>query len=211
MFRSFDWGYNRPFSCGWWAIDRDGVVYRIAEYYGCTETPNEGLRWEPNKVFSELRRVENEHPLLAGRHISGVADPAIWDAERGDSIADIAARHRIYFEPGDNKRIPGWMQLHYRLSFDENGYPMLYVFKNCRAFIRTIPALLFDARNSEDLDTSQEDHVADETRYFLMAHPIRPRAGQKSAKERTAAVPALDLGAGELKGAAVHRRVELLE
>ena len=211
VYRSFDWGYNRPFSCGWWAIDRDGVAYRIAEYYGCTETPNEGLRWEPNKVFSELRRVENEHPLLAGRHIAGVADPAIWDAERGDSIADIAARHRIYFEPGDNKRIPGWMQLHYRLSFDENGYPLLYVFKSCRAFIRTIPALLFDARNSEDLDTSQEDHVADETRYFLMAHPIRPRADRQSAKERSPAIPALDLCPGELKGGGVHRRVEMLD
>ena len=103
------------------------------------------------------------------------------------------------------------MQLHYRLSFDENGYPLLYVFKSCRAFIRTIPALLFDARNSEDLDTSQEDHVADETRYFLMAHPIRPRADRQSAKERSPAIPALDLCPGELKGGGVHRRVEMLD
>ena len=27
--RSFDWGYNRPFSVGWWAVDYNGVVYRI--------------------------------------------------------------------------------------------------------------------------------------------------------------------------------------
>lgn len=30
VYRSFDWGYHRPFSCGWWAVDYDGVIYRIA-------------------------------------------------------------------------------------------------------------------------------------------------------------------------------------
>jgi phage terminase large subunit len=24
IYRSFDWGYARPFSCGWWAVDPDG-------------------------------------------------------------------------------------------------------------------------------------------------------------------------------------------
>jgi hypothetical protein len=71
--------------------------------------------------------------------------------------------------------------------------------------------LLFDRHNSEDLDTSQEDHVADETRYFLMAHPIRPRAESVSAKARAPAVLALDLSVGELKGPGKHRRFELLE
>ena len=27
IYRSFDWGYNRPFSCGWWAVDFDGVAW----------------------------------------------------------------------------------------------------------------------------------------------------------------------------------------
>ena len=31
VYRSFDWGYNKPFSCGWWAVDQDGVAYRILE------------------------------------------------------------------------------------------------------------------------------------------------------------------------------------
>ena len=34
----------------------------------------------------------------------------------------------------------------------------------------------------EDLDTRQEDHVADECRYFCMARPIRPvRQGEELA------------------------------
>ena len=42
-----DWGSNKPFSCGWWAVDYDGVFYRILELYGCRQDhgediPNEG-------------------------------------------------------------------------------------------------------------------------------------------------------------------------
>lgn len=175
IYRSFDWGYNRPFSTGYWAVDYDGIVYRILEMYGGTKIPNEGVKWAPDRVFSEMRKLEDEHPFLRGRNIQGVADPAIWDAETGESIADTAARHGIYFQKGDNKRIPGWLQMHYRLAFDENGYPMLYVFKNCKAFIRTIPTLQYDDHKPEDLDTEGEDHVADESRYFLMTRPIKPR------------------------------------
>ena len=176
VYRSFDWGYARPFSCGWWAIDFEGVAYRILELYGCAETgPNEGVRKIPEQVFSEIAQIEREHPWLKGKNIQGVADPAIWDAERGESIAEVAARHRIYFSKGDNARIPGWMQVHYRLAFDEHGYPMMYIFNNCKSFIRTVPSLIYDDYKVEDLDTDGEDHIADETRYFCMSRPIAPR------------------------------------
>ena len=179
IYRSFDWGYNKPFSCGWWAVDYDGVVYRILELYGCTETPNEGVKWTPPQVFSEIHRIETEHRWLQGKKIVGIADPAIWDAETGESIADTASKHQVYFTPGDNKRIPGWMQMHYRLAFDENGFPMMYVFSNCKAFIRTIPLLQYDEHKPEELDTDGEDHAADEARYFLMSRPIKPRVAVK--------------------------------
>lgn len=175
IYRSFDWGYAKPFSCGWWAVDYDGVAYRILELYGCTKTPNEGVKWTPEKVFSEIHRIESEHRWLKGKDIIGVADPAIWDGETGESIADVAAKHRVWFSKGDNKRIPGWMQVHYRFAFDENGYPMMYIFSNCKAFIRTMPLLQYDEHKVEDLDTSMEDHVADEVRYFCMSRPIKPR------------------------------------
>lgn len=179
IYRSFDWGYHRPFSCGWWAVDFDGTVYRILELYGCTKEPNTGVKWTPDQVFSEIHRIETEHPWLKGRRIQGVADPAIWDAESGESIADRAAKHQVFFQKGDHQRIPGWMQVHYRLAFDENGFPMMYVFKNCKAFIRTIPLLQYDEHKPEDLDTDGEDHVADEVRYFLMSRPIAPRVKHK--------------------------------
>lgn len=180
IYRSYDFGYNKPFSCAWWAVDSDGVIYRILEYYGCTKTPNEGIKIPPDEQFANIKRIENEHPYLKGKKILGVADPSIWDTSRGESVAETAEKYGIYFDPGDNKRIPGWMQCHYRLAFDENGYAMMYVFNTCKAFIRTVPTLMYSLSNPEDLDTSLEDHAADEWRYFCMTRPIPPRIKSKT-------------------------------
>lgn len=175
IMRSYDFGYNKPFSLGYWAVDYDGTLYRIMEMYGCTQTPNEGVKWSPDEQFRRIRDFEREHPWLKGRKIvDSVADPAIWDSSRGESIAETAARYGIYFTPGDHERIPGWMQVHYRLQFDDNGYPRMYVFNNCKAFIRTIPLMMYSETKPEDIDTTLEDHCPDEVRYMCMSRPITP-------------------------------------
>lgn len=172
IYRSYDFGYAKPFSCGWWAVSEDGVAYRIMELYGCTGQANEGLKWPPEKQFSEIAKIERDHPWLKGKDIIGIADPSIWDGSRGTPINEMAERAGVFFSPGVNDRIAGWMQFHYRLAFDENGYPMMYAFSNCKDFIRTIPLLMYSERRSEDLDTDGEDHIADESRYFFMSRPI---------------------------------------
>ena len=89
IYRSFDFGYARPFSVGWWAVDYDGRLYRILELYGCVRNePNVGLRWTPDEIFTEISRIEREHRWLKGKRIYGVADPSIWDASRGKSVAE---------------------------------------------------------------------------------------------------------------------------
>ena len=180
IYRSFDFGYARPFSVGWWAIDYDGRMYRILELYGCRRdengfaVANTGVKWTPEKIFARVSETEKSHPWLKGKDIFGVADPSIWDKSRGTSVADVAESFGVYFDKGDNNRIPGWMQVHYRLQFDENGVPMMYIFSNCEGFIRTMPSLVFSQNKPEDLDTDGEDHIADEVRYMCMAHPITP-------------------------------------
>ena len=183
LYRSFDWGYAKPFSCAWWAVDYDGRLYRIMELYGCTETPNEGVKWPMAQVFGEIARIEREHRWLKGRQIIGIADPAIWQNDGGPSIADEAAKHHVYFTPGDHERLPGWMQVHYRLAFDEEGRPMMYIFNTCKAFIRTMPLLQYDEHRAEDLDTTGEDHVADEVRYMCMARPMKPVKTQAAERK----------------------------
>ncbi len=212
IYRSFDWGYNHPFACGYYAVSHDGVIYRITEFYGCTKTPNEGLKWHPAKVFEELRKFEDEHRWLKGKHIQGIADPAIWNAEYGESIAETAQKYRIYFTKGDHQRLPGWMQCHYRLAFDENGYPMFYVFSNCKAFIRTIPLLVYDEHNVEDIDTDGEDHIADEWRYFLMSRPIAPRtAVMRDPYFDTPQFNYLDIAKNELAPKRYRQKFEIIK
>ena len=176
VYRGFDFGYSRPFAVEWIAIDHDGRAYVIAELYGCTGVPNEGVKYTPQEIAGAIKNMENEHPNLKGRQIRGIADPAIAKAELGDSIADMFSREGVFFNFGDNARLPGKMQFHYRLKFDNEGFPMMYVFENCVNFIRTVPALVYDSVNVEDIDSSGEDHLYDCVRYVLMENLIKPTA-----------------------------------
>lgn len=174
---AMDWGYTRPFSIGWYAYDREGTMYRIREFYGINKegTPNVGARMSADAVAKEMRRIEAEDPNLKGREIVRVADPAIWASQGTESIERIFRNERIYWQKAVNDRINGKMQVHHRLAFDERGKPMLQVFNTCRHFIRTVPNLVYDQADVEDVDTDGEDHIYDELRYACMRHPIAPR------------------------------------
>lgn len=182
--RGYDWGFGRPFSVGWYAVPevddkREAVpIYRILELYGCTDTPNEGVRWTNRQQMDEIQRIEREHPWLKGRKIIGYADPSIWDGSHdtdGISCAEEAEKHGLWFEKGNNERIAGWMQVRERMMFDENGRALFYVFENCKQFIRCVPLMLHDKHKVEDLDTTLEDHCLDECRYVCMSRVIPPR------------------------------------
>ena len=159
-----------------------------------------------------VRRIETEHRWLKGKKIIGVADPAIWNAQTGESIAETAAKHQVYFQKGDNDRLAGWLQCHYRLAFDGNGFPMMYVFSNCKAFIRTVPTLIYDDHKVEDLDTDGEDHIADEWRYFCMSRPIKPRAAVKpDGYSQTPMAMFLDIPKEDIIAKPKRQRYEVME
>ena len=173
-YRTFDYGYSKPFAVQWWAVDFDGRAYLYRQWYGCTDTPNTGLKLEPHEIAKKIREVERE--LEPGQQITGIADPAIWDASRGKegTIITMLEREGVYFEKGKNDRLSGKMQCHYRFHFDD-GRPMAYIFNTCRQFIRTIPNLVYDDKKVEDVNTDCEDHDYDAMRYFFMANPIAPK------------------------------------
>jgi hypothetical protein len=185
--RSFDWGYAKPFSVGWWTLVVDdmahdgrvlprGALVRYREWYGAT-APNEGLRLTAEEVAAGIRQRE------AGERITrAVADPSIFARDGGPSLAERMARADVHFAPADNTRVgragalSGWDQMRARIK-GENGRPMLYVFNDCREFLRTVPVLQHDPLRMEDLDTHAEDHVADETRYACLSRPLPAPAG----------------------------------
>ena len=109
----------------------------------------------------------------------GVADPSIFAEDGGPARSEIFARQGLHYRPADNKRvgkngaIGGWDEMRQRIAGND-GVPMLYVFSSCRDFIRTVPTLQHDPMKAEDLDTSSEDHIADEARYACMSRPWVP-------------------------------------
>ena len=176
----FDHGYSKPFSCGWYAMGPDGCLYMYKEWYGCKpRQANVGIELTPVQIADGI--LEREEPEIRENiRVLRVADPAIFDKSRGDSVADQMApgyygRHRgVVFDKGDNARIAGKMQVHERLRFNENGRPKFQVFNTCKEFLRTFPTLPYDPKKPEDVDSNAEDHDYDQFRYVAMAHPLTP-------------------------------------
>jgi hypothetical protein len=91
-------------------------------------------------------------------------------------MAERFVREGVIFRRADNRRVGklgamgGWDQMRSRMT--GNGErPMIYCFSTCHDSIRTIPLLPHDERRPEDIDTSAEDHAADEWRYACMSRP----------------------------------------
>ncbi len=172
-FAALDWGSRAPFSIGWyvvsdgtWGLPR-GALLKYREWYGASG-PNVGLKMDATMVAKGMLTRE-----VGERIRYRVADPSIFAKDGGPSIAELFAVNGVSFLRGDNKRQPGWEQMHYRFK-GENGRPMLYMLDCCEDSIRTIPVLQHDETNSEDVDTEGEDHAGDETRYACMSRPWVP-------------------------------------
>jgi hypothetical protein len=187
--RSFDWGSSRPYSVGFWAESdgseaklRDGstrawprgTLFRIAEIYGWNGQPNEGTRELAVEIARKIKAFQAE-VTWGGRVQPGPADNSIYDAENGVCIADDMGRLGVRWERSDKSpgsRRTGWEAMRKRFKAAHKR-PMedagLFAFNTCRQFIRTVPTLTRDQKNPDDVDTKAEDHIADETRYRVLA------------------------------------------
>jgi hypothetical protein len=190
-FMSFDWGYSKPFSVGWYAIDYDGRLWRYREWYGTKErvSPNDPLDVGLKMTTIEIARgiMDREKEKIKFR----VADPACWSRSiqkggvQGPPPTEDMAKEGVFFLKGDNNRLSGKMQVHQRFKLEEEiepttgevmeENPRFYAFNDQKHFWRTMTELRLDEKNNEDVDTDQEDHIYDEFRYACMSRPVRPK------------------------------------
>jgi hypothetical protein len=178
IYSTFDWGFGKPFSWGWWWVDNDGRVYRFAEWYGWNGTPDTGMRLSDSEIAAGV--LEREDRLnIAGRPIIRLAGPDCFAKKpdfrgggQGPSTAEVFGQHGVHLSPGDPSRSLKIRQFRERLTVRGGDAPMLLVYSTCKHFIRTIPALCLDDANPEDIDTDQEDHIYDEACHVCMARPI---------------------------------------
>jgi len=184
-FRAMDWGSAKPFSIGWYAISDGtwglphGALFKYHEWYGMEPgKPNVGLRMNADQVAKGIRNREIEQMI---RVKYGTADPSIFKQDGGPSIAEMMLIAGVSWGKADNARMAGWQQMRWRLDGELGldglpiGDPMLYFSEGCEDTIRTIESVQSDEKNPEDLDTDQEDHALDETRYGCMSRPWIPR------------------------------------
>lgn len=180
-FRSYDHGYAKPFSVGWYAVSDgtwglpEGSLIKYREWYGSDGKPNNGLRLTVDLVAKGVISREwipdpDDGQLVREPVQYGVADPSIFVRDGGPSIMETQLANGVSWRRADNKRIPGWAEMRRRLV-GVNGRPLLYFLSTCDDSIRTIPTLQCDETDPEDLDTEGEDHAADETRYACMSRP----------------------------------------
>ncbi len=176
LYMTFDWGFGAPFSVGWWWCDSDGRLYRFSEWYGWSGEVNKGLRLTDSEIAEGIK--ERETILgLTDKRVTRIGGPDCFQKRpnyqgggQGPSTAEIWQGHGLVLYPGDASRIHKIRQFHERLRIPEDGKsaPMLQVYDTCPQFIRTIPNLVVDTTNPEDLDTKGEDHIYDEACHVLM-------------------------------------------
>jgi len=200
LFMTFDWGYGAPFSVGWWWVDGDGRVYRFAEWYGSNGSSNQGLRLTDSRI-SEGILAREARLGIARRSLTRLAGPDCFAKKpdyrgggQGPSTAEVFAAAGLHLRPGDPSRSAKIRQFHERLRAREDGPPMLLVYDTCEQFIRTIPLLVTDRRNVEDIDTTGEDHIYDEACHICMARPLAPGQGKTVEKAAARIIDAVEGG-----------------
>lgn len=166
IFRMGDYGLTSPSAIYWAVVDTQGEVWIYRELY------------EAGLVYSALAKRIRELTPESERVSYTVFDPSIFGKERGTGVvgAEQMSNNGVSVIAGDNNRIEGW-----RLMQEYIGAGRIHVhLDGCPKFWSTVPALIHDERNVEDLDTDGEDHSADAVRYGLMS---RPRRGVEPKKQ----------------------------
>lgn len=202
VYRSFDWGSSAPFSVGWWAMSDGtdltfpngkccstvrGDLFRIAEWYGWSGEPNQGLKMVDTAIAKGI--IERELAMkIHERCKAGPADASIFKTENGVCIANglqkpqfVGGRkYHVSFvsslsAPGTRKL--GWAVMRERFlavnpcetRVGPREFPGLFVTARCDQFRRTVPVLPRDMdKDPDDVDTNTEDHIADEARYMTV-------------------------------------------
>ncbi len=159
IFRTRDYGLDM---CAvlWIALDWNMNAYVYKELY------------ESNLIVSAAAKKIND--MTSEKIYCDYAPPDLWNRNRdtGKSTADIFAENGQFLTKADNNRTDGWLALHEWLKIieDEQGQltSKLKIFSNCTNLIRTLPSLIHDEKNPNDVSTEPHEltHDPDALRYF---------------------------------------------
>lgn len=165
-YRSIDFGYTNPFSCGWWAKDYDGRLYRYRE------------------IYETQRLVED----LAKEIVSLSADEYIRETV-ADHDAEDRATLKKYGVPtvaADKRVKTGIEAVQKRIRPAGDGKPRIFIMRDClvnrderlaesykpTCLADEIPNYIWEpqteGRAAKEEPVKVDDHSADEMRYMVM-------------------------------------------
>lgn len=165
-FRVLDYGLDML--AGYWvAIDTQGFAYVYKEVY------------ESNLIISDAATKIKELTLPTEKIKVTYGPPDLWNRrqESGKSATDLFRENGVNLVKAGNDRVQGWLNVKewlkpYDTVDEQTGEPYktarLKIFKNCRNLIRTLPSVLKDDKDPNDVATEPHEltHAPDALRYF---------------------------------------------
>jgi len=184
IFRSMDWGFKRPGTVGWIALDPDDNMYVFREYTFQGKTDRE--------VALAIQRIEKEEGLWSGGRslITGPADTQLWE-QRGDSAkskGEVMAELGVPWVkaskgPGSRESHAQLLQKRMRDHHGGHTVPGIVFFEDCRMCRTTLPGVQTDPKNPECPADGGEDHWHDMVLYAC-AYASRGRGRVSRRRDR---------------------------
>lgn len=165
-----DWGSASPGCVLWGAALADGHVHIFDEF-----------KFQRMTVKDVAEAIRGKHKEWGLKSVPVYADPALQanTGQIGESIGQTFARYKVPLLYPSNDRLSGWQRVHEALAGAPDGQPWLTIHPRCKYLIRTMPLMVQDDTDPEDLDTESDDHACDALRYLLMGG-LRPSTGKKT-------------------------------
>jgi phage terminase large subunit len=168
-FAAYDYGFNHPAACVFFASDEDGVVYAYREHGKAGQRVDEQA--------AVIRQEKAIHLVWAGHDC--------W-AKRGvgPTIAEEFSKHGVILRQANIDRIQGAAQIRSHLAYKAGEWgPRLKVFKSCPMLFDCLIRMQHNPNSVEDVlkvdavegDPWTGDDLYDALRYGLMSRPIKTR------------------------------------
>lgn len=167
-----DWGFNAPAVCEFIQVTSNGTCFVFDEVWAKETHPVEFGRM----VYERLNGIEIHTSYLDPA--SWIRNPMSWKNEATQAYSDNSIASAMIgntetpfipnLVPANNARIPGWRAIAQKLHYKKDVKPQLYIIKGrAKKLAETIPEMMCDERNPEDLQKMSRDHWCDALRYGL--------------------------------------------
>jgi hypothetical protein len=159
IIRAFDYGFADPLCIMWLRVHKNGRVELLKELYSPELTVDSIAR-----LVSRTEQELEIRPVISvgGKDMFNSRDTGTGAAQ---SIATMLQIRGVWLTPANNDRIAGWAKLQSLLHRE-----LLYVREGAAPnLMRTLPNLVRDPNNPQDVKDKQEDHAAECLRYAIMA------------------------------------------